>query len=300
MLVTIKFLFLTLLLIGFSTSVHSIGDVTPSIGYQAINGSYSEESIKKSIQSNSLVFYVDILDDIRLTSINTDTEIKFDDPVDNIDQTSRFTSIAYNLYSDYEKINLRTDYHYIDNDDISGATDDVSINSYQTSILPYDNSYYAEIGFSKSKYPYTGNLVYLTPLNIKQINISYATNVSGSDWLTLKAYRINSSDKARSHDKASYNALETKYKYFLAENLANISNIELYVLTGKRIFAVNGATGSAYNTNDLQTGSLGLSAEWKFDENTSLLASVSKEKYLTEADVKYEGNYNYINFIYNF
>ena len=300
MLVIIKSLFSTLLLIGFSTSAHSAGDVTPSIGYQAINGSYSEESVKKSIQSNGLVFYVDILDDIRFTSINTNTEIKFDDPVDNIDQTSRFTSIAYNLYSDYAKINLRTDYHYIDNDDISGATDDVSINSYQTSILPYDNSYYAEIGFSKSKYPYTGNLVYSTPLNIKQINVSYATNVSGSDWLTLKAYRINSSDKARSHDKDSYNALETKYKYFLAENLANISNIELYVLTGKRIFAVNGATGSAYNTTDLQTGSLGLSAEWKFDENTSLLASVSKEKYLTEDDVKYKGNYNYIRFIYNY
>jgi hypothetical protein len=228
-------------------------------------------------------------------------EVGVIDNNNTIEQTSEFTSISYNLYSDdYGKINLRTDYHHIDNNDTTGATDDIRINSYQASVFPYDSSYYAEIGFSKSKYPYTGHQTYSTPLTVKQFNASYAKSMTGVDWLTLKAYRINSSDKDRSHNKENHNALEIKYKYFLSENPININNVELYTLSGSRIFAVDGAAGSAYNMGDLQIGSVGLSAEWKFSENTNLLASVSREKYRTDADVNYTGNYKYLNFNYNF
>jgi hypothetical protein len=289
------------LLIGLSASVYSESDMTFKVGHQLVDGSYSSDSIKKSIKSSGVIFNIEYLDDVSITHTNTDTKIKFVDPDNNINQTSKFTAISYNLYSDdYGKINLRTDYHHIDNNDATGATDDVRINSYQASVFPYDDSYYAEIGFSKSKYPYIGNIDHLTPLTIKQLNISYAKSLTGADWFTLKAYRVNSSDKDRSHNKENYNALEAKYKYFLAENPIAVNNLEFSILSGRRIFAVDGAAGSAYNMGDLQIGSVGLSAEWIFSENTNLLSSVSREKYQTDADVNYTGNYKYLNFNYNF
>jgi hypothetical protein len=246
-----------------------------------------------------VIVNAEYLEDITLTHTSTDTLIKFKTFAD-IAQTSTFTSIGYNLYSDYGKINLRTDYQSIDNDDATGATDDVSINSFQTSILPYDDSYYAEIGFSKSNYSYENSVFYTTPLDIKQLNISYAKSVTGRDWLTFKGYKIKSSDILRTHGKGEFNSVELKYKYFLGENALKVDNIELSALSGKRIFAVDSVSGSTYNVGDLQTGSLGLSAEWKLSENANLLLSISREKYLTSGGIEYEGKYNYINFNYDF
>lgn len=297
---TIKHLFFTLFLIGCSFSVHSESDIALKLGYQMVNGSYSNSSPKESISSKGLIVNAKYLEDINLTHTSTDTLIKFKS-IASIAQTSKFTSIGYNLYSDYGKINLRTDYQSIDNDDATGATDDVSINSFQTSILPYDDSYYAEIGFSKSNYPYTNNTTYTSPLNVNQINFSYSKSLSaGVDWLTLKSYNIRSSDTLRTHGKKNHNSVDLKYKYFFTDNILKIENIEVSTLLGKRVFAVDSASGSAYNIGDLQTGSLGLSAEWRFGENTDLLFSVSNEKYLTNDGIEYQGNYNYINFNYNF
>jgi hypothetical protein len=299
MLNIIKHLFFTLLLITCSFSVHSESDITLKLGYQTVDGHYSNASIKESISSKGTIINAEYLEDLNITHTSTDTHIKFK-ALSDIIQTSKFTSVGYNLFSDYGKINRRTDYQTIDNDDVTGATDDVSVNSYQVSILPYDESYYAEVGFSKSNYSYANSVFYTTPLDIKQLNISYAKSVTGRDWLTFKGYKIKSSDILRTHGKGEFNSVELKYKYFLGENALKVDNIELSALSGKRIFAVDSVSGSTYNVGDLQTGSLGLSAEWKLSENANLLLSVSREKYLTSGGIEYEGKYNYINFNYDF
>jgi len=299
MLITIRHLFFALFVTGLSLSSYSDSDITLKLGYQMVEGAYSETSIKDSISSKGLIINAEYLEDVSVTHTSTDTHIKFK-ALSDIIQTSKFTSVGYNLFSDYGKINLRTDYQTIDNDDVTGATDDVSVNSYQVSILPYDESYYAEIGFSKSNYSYENSVFYTTPLDIKQLNISYAKSVTGRDWLTLKGYKIKSSDILRTHGKKEFNSVELKYKYFLGENALKVDNIELSALSGKRIFAVDSVSGSTYNVGDLQTGSLGLSAEWKLSENANLLLSISREKYLTSGGIEYEGKYNYINFNYDF
>jgi len=300
MLAIFKHLFFILSFIIFSTSVHSESDITLKLGYQTVDGNYSNASIKESISSNGTIVNAEYLEDLNITHTSTDTLIKFK-TLPDIVQTSKFTSVGYNFYTDkYGKINLRADYQSIYNDDESGATDNVRINSYQASILPYDDSYYAEIGFSKSKYPYIDNTDYSTPLTVKQFNVSYAKSPTGVDWLTLKAYRFNSSDKARSYSKDSHNALEIKYKYFLADNVLKIDNIEVSTLLGRRIFAVDSVSGSAYNTLDLQRGSIGLNAEWRLGENINFLASISTEEYQSDANIAYTGNYKYFNFNYSF
>lgn len=271
------------------------------MGYQGVIGSYSSSSAKESIGSNGFILNLTFLDDITVTHTSTDTKIKFKDAASNIDQTSKFTTLGYNFYTDgYGVVNVRTDYQSINNNDPTGATDGVSINSYQASVLPYDESYYAEVGLSKSNYPFAGNSTYTTPLTVNQLNASYGTSLTASDWLTLKFYQISSSDKARTHDKKNYNSIEAKYKYFLPENLAKIDNLEVSTLVGKRIFAVDGAAGSAYNMGDLQTGSLGVTAEWKVTEDSNILFSISRENYRPSTGDDYNGSYSYINYNYDF
>ena len=87
------------LLIGLSASVYSESDMTFKVGHQLVDGSYSSDSIKKSIKSSGVIFNIEYLDDVSITHTNTDTKIKFVDPDNNINQTSKFTTISYNLYS---------------------------------------------------------------------------------------------------------------------------------------------------------------------------------------------------------
>jgi hypothetical protein len=269
-------------------------DVNFKVGYQAVSGSYSDSSDKKSILSNGVILNATFLDDLTITHTSTDTKIKFDNPANNIKQTSKFTTVGYNLYSDkYGTINLRADYQSIDNDDATGATDNVSINSLQASMLPYSEEFYTEVGYSKSKYP--GN-----NLKLDQVNVSYGSAITDSDWMTFKAFYIKPSDTTKTQNKSNFSSLETKYKYFMPKNFLDVDNIEATLLTGKRMFAVDGAAGSAYNMGDMQTGSFGITGEWKFGENANLLASVSRESYTTSTNIDYTGNYKYLNFNYNF
>jgi len=290
-----------MLAMGLSFVAIAEKDIDFKIGYQGVKGIYSGNTEKKSIDSNGFILNATFLDDITITHTSTETGIVFEDPVNNIDQTSKFTTIGYNIYTDdYGMVNVRGDYQSIDNNDATGATDNVSINSYQASILPYDELYYAEVGYSQSSYPYTGNTTFNTGLKINQLNATYGTGITEKDWLTVKGYHISSSDKARTHDKEKFNSVEVKYKYFLEDNVAKVDNVELSGLFGERVYAVDGAAGSAYNMGDLQTGSIGLTTEWKLSEDTNILFSLSREKYKTSAGNEYTGNYSYINLNYEF
>jgi len=287
--------------VSLSFTALSQKDIDFTLGYQGVSGTYSGDTLKKSISSNGFIINTTFLDDLTITHTSTKTAITNTVPANNIDQTSKFTTVGYNLYTDaYGMVNLRGDYQSIDNNDPTGATDNVSINSYQASVLPYDDSYYAEIGVSSSLYPFTNNTTYNSGLRINQLNATYGTSITNNDWLALKIYQIGSSDKVRTHNKNSFTSLEAKYKYFLPENPVKINNIELSGLLGERVFGVDGAAGSAYNMGDLQTGSLGLTAEWKLSEDSNALFSISKENYTTGAGQDYMGTYRYMNFNYKF
>jgi hypothetical protein len=271
------------------------------IGVQAVNGTYTGSTIKDSIESRGIILNLTFLEDFTITHTSTDTDIKFLNPENDIKQTSKFTTIGYNFYSNsYGKINIRVDHQSIDNDDITKETDDVSVNSAQVSILPYDEGYYLEVGYSKSIYPYEDNFFYDTELIITQANATYGTGLSTQDWLSIKAYQINSSDENRTQEQESFSAFEVRYKYFFGGAFLNINNIELLSLSGERVYAVDGAAGSAYNMGDMQTGTFGLSIEWKFGDNANLLFSVSQEKYRDKFENDYTGDYTYLNYNYNF
>jgi hypothetical protein len=283
--------------LGMSMSVGATNDVKFKAGYQYTNGSYSSTAAKKSIVSNGFILNATFLDDITVTHTNTKTNIEFVDPANNIDQVSMFTTLGYNFYTDANGVvNVRADYQSIDNNDPTGATDNVSVNSYQASVTPYDEKYYVELGMSTSEYPFTGNTTYSDGLTVDQFNATYGTGLTASDWLTLKLFQISSSDKTRTHGQKSYSSVEAKYKYFLGDNFTLVNNVEFSTLLGKRIFAVDGAAGSAYNVGDLQTGSVGVTTEWKVGEDSNLLFSLSRENYRTAAGVDYSGDYRYINF----
>lgn len=272
------------------------------VGYQVTSGSYSQKSSKKSIESKGVVLNVKFLEDLNLAYTDTDTVVTFKNNF-KITQKSKFISVGYNIYTNkIGVINLRVDKQTIDNDDATGATDDVTVHSVQTSIMPYDKSYYTEVGFSQSNYPYTNNAEFSTELNINQINLSYGFSPDNNDWITVKGYMINSSDATRSYDKEAFSAFEVKYKYFFGNNIFKLHNIELSALGGEKIFAVDTAAGATYNMGDMQTGTIGFNANWKFGEDANVLFSISQEKYKTNAviPINYTGNYVYLNFNYNF
>jgi hypothetical protein len=288
----IKYLSSIILLI--SSWVYAELDIDFKVDYQTTKGDYSSGSGRSSIQSDTHRLKATFLDDITLTHAKTTTKINSNILLNKIKQNSNLTTLDYNFYSDkHGTINLRTDYQSIDNDDRTKKTDDVAINSYQISVLPYREDAYLEFGFSKSKYP-------VNHLKIKQTNLAYGTKLGDTGWLSLKLYNIKSSDKSKTHEKESFNALKAKYTHFLTNATLGVDSLEFSFLKGERVFAVDGTADFAYNMGDMQTGSFGVASGWKLGEHIDLLTSLKQERYRTNADTNYSVNYFHLNLDYNF
>lgn len=63
-------------------------DIDFTLGYQGVSGTYSDDTLKKSISSNGFIINTTFLDDLTITHTSTKTAITNTVPANNIDQTS--------------------------------------------------------------------------------------------------------------------------------------------------------------------------------------------------------------------
>jgi len=243
-------------------------------------GKYSGSEQRNSLFSGSLLLNADYLDTFNFAIAYNKSSIDFkkiNGTGANINQNSYAGRLQYHFFSDSLGgiVTTQLVMHNISNDDITTLTDNVSVIAPKLSYLNYDKDFYMDIEYVKSSYPNNSDLTITqyTP----SLGFSFNKN---SDWLSFKAYLINSSNKNLSQNEDSLSSLDIKWTHWSGPDaLLGINNFFIDILTGNRIFAVDNDAFAVYNLADLQKGSLSVGASWKIKQNIDVTAILGIEDY---------------------
>ena len=172
------------------------------------------------------------------------------------------------------------DYHCVRDRNHPSAADNACVIAPQISYTRYDNSFYVDLGYAISDFQ-TNPLV-PGSLLIEQWTptLGIALNQNATHWLRLRGYFIHSSNLERSHQVNQTNALETKYLYYPLSSYKILpAYIDVSVVSGKRMYAVDRDTVSINNLADLETGALSLTALWRVSKYLGLMISASHSRF---------------------
>ena len=285
-----------------ATALRAAGTEDPwyySASAQGVFGDYSGSEQRQGIQSYAAFLKADYLEQGGLTAGYTRTLVSFkSNAQDDIAQNEFYLSGHYSLNPDAlpGRLSLRLDGHYINNDDETGATDDVSIVGPMVSFLNYAKTFYLDLGYSRSSYG--DSSVTSKSLDVDQWTptLGFAFNNS-FDWLQARVYYIDPSNDERALGKQDTTALELKWTHWFSPDAPlGIDDVMLGGLVGKRIFAVDPDTATVYNVVDVQKGGLNLTGGWELGENTRLAAGAGWESYENPPlDDDYDSFFLYLN-----
>jgi len=254
------------------------GDWSMKADVQGMHGVYSGSVKRSSLSGAGLFLRADHLDQSGLTLGVNALQLKFRQ-APTIRQQEYFASLRHNLYFDALPgiIGLRVDGHWINNNDVTGDTDNVRVVEPRLSFLNYAKTFYMDVGFAYSRYRNNLNVQQLTP------TLGFGFN-RGADWLQARGYFIRTSNPARAQNKRRTSAVDLKWTHWFAPGAWHrLDNIQLGVLAGERIYAVDGDAGATYNLADIQRGSLSVAFQWRLSDAWKLMLMGGDERYLDNA-----------------
>jgi len=174
----------------------------------------------------------------------------------------------------------RLDLHCVRDRDNPSAADNACAIAPQISYMHYDNSLYVDFGYAISDYE--TNPLTPGPLRIEQWTptLGVALNSSATHWLRLRGYFIHSSNPERTHQINQTNALEFKYLYYPVSQYKTVpAYIDISVVSGERIYAVDRDTASINNLADLETGAQSISSLWRMSQSIGVMISASHSQF---------------------
>lgn len=209
-----------------------------------------------------------------------------------LDQTDYFLSVRKHL--DFDgipgKFTLRADGHFLDNDDASNNTDDVSVWATQASFLSYSKQYYVDFGYARSHYQ--------NNLHVDQYTPTLGFALFDSDaWLQLRGYFIEPSNPDRAQGSSSTQAAEIKYTHWLTPaSYFKPRNLQLGGMAGRRFYMVDMDAEYVANLADVQTGGIMAGAEWRLGEYGKMLLLGGENFYKNRVtNESYQGVFGYLN-----
>ncbi len=263
-----------------------------SITLQSLIGSYEQSVKRDSIFSGGVIFTGDYLDNGGFSLGLNHSNVKFDVEDNNISQNSIFLSGRYNIFTDdlSGKIILRTDLHYIDNDDVTKNTDMVKAIAPQLTYIPYSGDYSLNFGFAFSSFQNDLSVYQYTP------NIGFGFN-DKKDWLNIGAYLIYPDNSQRAQGKTSTKAIEATLTHWLGKDgYLPINYLTANILLGERIYAVDNNAGAIYNLANVQENSFSLGCSWDLGNQLSMLTVIGQENFEdVEISDPFSNRYFYIN-----
>jgi len=242
---------------------------------QAQFGSYSKSLLRDNVSSAGAIVAADYLDKAGFTVAGSGTKVKFK-TTPTITQQSYFLSGRYHLFLDALPgiLTLRLDGHAINNNDTTGNTDGVRVIAPQLSFTNFDKTWYVDLGYARSTYKNNLTLNQYTP------TLGLGFNEQ-ADWLQVRGYLIDVSNPARAQNKKSTAAGEVKWSHWFAPgNVLALHKMQLGLLAGERVFAVDGDAAAIYNLADVQRGSATLGLTWKTSDNSHIMVLGGQERYL--------------------
>lgn len=258
----------------FATSAFA-GDFQVTTAFQTTVGPYKDSAQRDKISSMGVFISADYLERWGITIGASHTDVLFKPGFPDTAQDAIFASGRWSLTPDGLGgfLAARIDGHAIDNDDPSRNTDDLRAFAPQISYLTYEKDFYLDLGYAHSTYFNDFKVTQLTP------TVGFAMN-QGATWIRLRGYFITPSQPARAQGKEKTSAVEFKIMRWLAPRRPfGIETVQLALLSGERILAVDSDAGAVYNVADLQEGSLSFGLEWLLLWNAKLLLNGSFEKY---------------------
>ena len=264
---------LSVMLTGFSAQADEAWYVSTTL--QSAVGDYAGSLQRESFVSGGVVLSADYLERAGLTLGYTRTHVSFVPGISSTEQDALFGSGRIKLTPDgvLGTLTLRLDGHYVDNNDLSGNTDNVGAIAPLVSFLPYSKKYYVDLGYAHS--------VYQNNLKVDQLTPTLGLGLNdGSDWLQLRGFLIKPSNASRAQGKEDTLGLEGKWTHWLAPgNLLWLDNARLGGMVGERIYTVDPDGGSLSNLADVQKGGVSFGAEWRVSDETNLLLMASHDWY---------------------
>ena len=256
-------------------SLAADGDWSVKTDVQALYGNYSGSLQRSSLSSGGLIVSSDYLDKGGFSVAANYARLAFKTG-NNINQQGYYANARYHLYVDAlpGPITLQLDGHLINNNDLTGNTDNVKVIAPQISFINYAKTFYIDFGYARSTYKNNLNVNQFTP------TIGFGFN-GGSDWVQARGFFIKPSNRLRAQNKSSTSAADVKWSHWFAPGAwHHLEKIQLGGLFGERIYAVDNDAAAVYNLADIQRGSLSLALQWRLAESLSLMLMGGNERYL--------------------
>ncbi len=251
------------------------GDWEVKTDIQGLYGNYSGSLQRSSLSSGGLILSADYLDKGGFSLAANYTRLTF--KVGNsINQQGYFANARYKLYFDAlpGPLTLMMNGHFINNNDITGNTDNVKVVAPQISFLNYAKTFYIDFGYAHSVYQNNLSVEQFTP------TLGFGLN-QGADWFQARGWFIKPSNRQRAQNKSSTSATDVKWTHWFAPgSWHHLEKMQLNGLFGERIYAVDNDAAAVYNIADIQRGSLSLALQWRITESLHLMLIGGNERYL--------------------
>ena len=294
-----KYLLFSLFFMFFNTiqTAHAGDEWYLSATVSAMPGTYSGSVQRDNLFSGSLWLNADYLDRLSFAVAYNTLSLSFKDTGSgafDVNQDAFAGRFQYHFFVDAigGKLTTQLVMHAISNDDGTGFTDNVDVIAPKIAYINFNNDMYLDVEYTQSKYNNSN-------LTVDQISPSMGFGFNQkADWLRLKAYLINTSDKNLSQGEDSLASIDVKWTHWLAPDaMLGINNFFIDVLAGERIFAVDNDAFSVYNLADIQQGSFSFGLAWKYGDDIRVSAIAGIEKYENKIiSNAYDQQYFYISF----
>ena len=198
----------------------------------------------------------------------------------SISQNTAFVSGHVHLTPDGlpGRLTMRMDGLAANNNDITNESDQVRVWAPQISFLNSGKTFYLDAGYAGSSYG-ASNVAGRGSLKVRQWTPTVGFGLGSADWLQLRLYDVRDTNALRSTNKSKTTAVEGKWIHYLQGGGWAPEQIQVAVLGGERIYAVDPDTRALYNLSDLQKGGVSLGANWKLSPNARLLVNAGYNRY---------------------
>ncbi len=176
------------------------------------------------------------------------------------------------------RLTMRLDGLAANNNDITNESDQVRVWAPQLSFLNHGKTFYLDAGYAGSSYG-ASNVVGRGSLKARQWTPTVGFALGSADWLQLRLYDVRNTNAVRSSNKSKTTAVEGKWIHYFQGGGWVPEQMQVAVLGGERIYAVDPDTRALYNLADLQKGGVSLGANWKLASNTRLLVNTGYNRY---------------------
>lgn len=267
------------------------GDWSLKADLQSIYGNYSRSATRDSLSGSGLILSGDYLEQAGFSIGGNYSRLNYK-AGSSISQQAIYGSAHYHIYLDAlpGTLTMRLDGHGINNNDVSGNTDNVRVVAPQLSFMNYTKTFYADIGYAYSTYRNNLKVHQYTP------TIGFGFN-QAADWVQVRGYFIHPSNSKRAQNKNSAAASEVKWTHWFAPGSWHaLEFFRITGLAGERIYAVDGDAALVYNLADVQTGSGALALQWRLSDALRLMLAGGLENYRNNlSGLSYNSRFIYMN-----